>query len=92
MGFVVIGVSPDSQKSHMKFISRHNLPFILLSDTEKVILKAYHAWGMKTMYGKSYEGVLRKTYVIDGKGVIMAVIDQVDTKDHTRQILELLNK
>ena len=91
-GFVVIGVSPDNQNSHKKFISRHKLPFILLSDNDKIILKAYYAWGMKSMYGKSYEGVLRKTYVIDEKGFILTVIDKVNTADHTNQILDSLNK
>jgi len=91
-GFVVLGVSPDKEASHQKFISKYELPFTLLSDPDKEILKAYNAWGMKSMYGKSYEGVLRKTFVIDEEGKILAVFEKVKTKDHTRQILEELNK
>ena len=91
-GFVVLGVSPDKEASHRKFISKYILPFTLISDPGKQILKAYDAWGMKSMYGKQYEGVLRKTYVVDEQGDIMAIIEKVDTKDHTRQIMEELNK
>ena len=64
-GFEVIGVSPDSEKSHTNFISKHKLPFNLIANTEKSILKAYGAWGLKKMYGKEYEGILRSTYVIE---------------------------
>jgi len=90
-GFVVIGVSPDSENSHNKFISKYKLPFILVSDPEKVILKAYNAWGKKILYGKAFNGVLRKTYIIDEKGIILAVIEKVNTGDHTKQILDSLN-
>jgi len=91
-GFVILGVSPDKESSHQKFISKYELPFTLLSDPQQEILKAYQAWGMKSMYGKKYEGVLRKTFVIDEQGDIMAVIEKVITKDHSKQILEELNK
>jgi len=91
-GFMVLGVSPDKENSHQKFISKYELPFTLLSDPQQQLLKAYNAWGMKSMYGRKYEGVLRKTYVIDEQGDILAAIEKVDTKDHTRQILEELNK
>lgn len=89
-GFEVIGVSPDSEKSHQNFISKHELPFNLLVDTDKETLKAYGAWGLKKMYGKEYEGVLRTTYIIDENGVIEKVIKKVKTKDHAQQILEEL--
>ena len=92
MGFVILGVSPDKESSHQKFISKYELPFTLLSDPQQEILKAYQAWGKKSMYGKQYEGVLRKTYVIDEQMNIIAVIEKVNTKDHTHQILEELNK
>ena len=91
-GFDILGVSPDPEASHRKFISKYELPFTLISDPNKKILRLYDAWGTRKMYGKIYQGVLRKTYVIDEVGVIMAVIDQVKTKDHTRQILEEINK
>lgn len=89
-GFEVIGVSPDSEQSHTKFKSKYSLPFNLVADPEKTILKAYGAWGKKKMYGKEYEGVLRTTYVIDELGNIEKVISKVDTKNHTRQIQEEL--
>ncbi len=89
-GFEVIGVSPDSEKSHTNFISKYNLQFNLIADSDKEILKAYGAWGEKKMYGKSYEGVLRTTYVIDENGNIDKVIDKVKTKDHASQILDTL--
>ena len=89
-GFVVIGVSPDSATSHLKFISKYNLSFNLIADTNKEILKLYGAWGIKKNYGKTYEGVLRKTIIIDEKGIIIAIIDKVKTKDHYAQILQSL--
>jgi thioredoxin-dependent peroxiredoxin len=89
-GFEVIGVSPDDEKSHTKFMAKYNLQFNLIADTTKSILKAYGAWGMKNMYGKEYEGVLRTTYVIDEKGIIEKVIDKVNTGDHSKQILSEL--
>ncbi|MBN1951069.1 MAG: thioredoxin-dependent thiol peroxidase [Bacteroidales bacterium] len=89
-GFVVLGVSPDSEKSHTGFISQYGLPFDLLADTDKSILKAYGAWGMKKNYGKEYEGVLRTTYVINEEGVIEKLIKKVDTKDSAGQVLKEL--
>lgn len=86
-GFHIIGVSPDPEASHTKFRTKYNLPFDLIADTSKAILKAYGAWGKKNMYGKEYEGVLRTTYVIDEKGKIEKVFTKVDTKNHTEQIL-----
>ena len=89
-GFEVIGVSADNEKSHKNFKDKYDLPFNLIADTEKTILKAYGAWGKKSMYGKEYEGILRKTFVIDEKGIIVKIFDKVDTKNHTEQILEAL--
>ncbi|MDD2562610.1 MAG: thioredoxin-dependent thiol peroxidase [Salinivirgaceae bacterium] len=89
-GFEVIGISPDSIESHMKFATKFNLAFNLIADTEKKILKAYGAWGEKKMYGKTYEGVLRKTFVINEKGVITTVVDKVKTKTHFEQLMSLL--
>ncbi|MBP8994298.1 MAG: thioredoxin-dependent thiol peroxidase [Bacteroidota bacterium] len=85
--YEILGVSPDSQKSHQKFIEKYNLPFDLISDTEKEILIAYNAWGEKSMYGKKYMGVLRKTYVINSKGIIENIFEKVKTKEHSNQIL-----
>lgn len=86
-GYVVIGVSPDAMKAHTKFTEKYGLPFSLLPDTEKNIIQAYGAWGPKKFMGKSYEGVLRSTFLIDELGIIEKVITQVDTKNHSYQIL-----
>lgn len=89
-GFEVIGVSPDGEASHQKFIAKFDLPYNLIADTEKEILKAYGAWGLKKMYGREYEGVLRTTYVIDEEGKVLKVFKKVKTKEHTQQILNEL--
>ncbi len=89
-GYEVIGVSPDSVASHKKFADKFNLGFNLIADTEKEILKAYGAWGEKKMYGKSYMGVLRTTYIIGSDGNIEEVFEKVKTKDHTNQIISTL--
>ena len=88
-GFVVVGVSPDSEKSHQNFSKKHDLPFHLVADTEQKMLKDYGAWGEKKMYGKTYEGVLRTTFVISEDGTIEHVIPKVDTKNHAEQIMAL---
>jgi peroxiredoxin Q/BCP len=90
-GFEVVGVSPDSEKSHLKFIVKFGLKFNLIADTEKEILQAYGAWGLKKLYGREYMGVLRKTFVIDENGVIIEVFEKVKTKEHTNQIITALN-
>jgi len=87
-GYVVIGVSPDAVQSHEKFTAKYELPFSLLPDTDKSIIMAYGAWGPKKFMGKSYEGVLRSTFVIDENGIIEKVFTQVDAKNHTEQILK----
>ena len=89
-GFEVVGISGDSEKSHQRFIEKYGLPFNLVSDTDREVLMAYGAWGPKKMYGKEYEGILRKTFIIDEQGVILKIFNKVDTKDHTDQILEAL--
>ncbi len=89
-GFAIVGVSPDSAKKHQGFKSKYALPFPLIPDTDQQILKLYGAWGEKQMYGRTYEGVLRTTFVIKGEGVVEKVFDKVDTKDHTAQILKAL--
>jgi peroxiredoxin Q/BCP len=90
-GYEVVGVSPDNEKSHLKFIEKFGLKFNLIADTENKILEAYGAWGEKSMYGKKYMGVLRTTYIINENGIIESVFDKVDTKNHTKQIIEALN-
>jgi len=88
-GYVVIGVSPDPLKSHTKFTEKYELPFSLLPDTEKTIINSYGVWGPKKFMGKSYEGVLRTTFVIDEQGIVEQVITQVFTQNHAAQILEV---
>ena len=86
-GYVVLGVSPDSVKSHGKFASKFSLNFSLLADPEKVICQAYGVWGKKKFMGREYDGVHRETFVIGEDGRIERVITQVDTKEATKQIL-----
>ncbi len=86
-GYKVLGVSADSEKSHQKFIEKNNLPFPLLSDTGKEVLKAYGVWGPKKFMGREFDGIHRTTFVIDENGKITEVIDKVKTKDHTAQIM-----
>lgn len=88
-GFIVLGVSPDSEKSHAKFAGKYNLPFPLIADPEKKILSAYGAYGEKLMYGKKVTGVIRTTFIIDEKGIIEKVIKKVDTKEHATQIFKM---
>lgn len=87
-GYKVVGVSPDSEKSHQKFINKYELPFPLISDTEKKILQDYGVWGRKKFMGREYDGVIRTTFIIDEKGVIEEVIEKVDTKNHAAQVLK----
>lgn len=88
-GFIVIGVSPDNEKSHKNFAGKYSLPFPLIADVSKKILNDYGVWGEKMMYGKSYFGVIRTTFIIDEKGIIEKIITKVNTSGHTEQILEL---
>ena len=86
-GYEVLGVSTDSEKSHLKFIEKEKLPFRLLADVDKKIHEAYNTWIEKSMYGRKYMGTARKTFIINEKGVIEDIIEKVDTKNHTDQIL-----
>lgn len=86
-GYQVLGVSKDSQKSHLNFIDKYELPFTLLSDPSTEMLQAFGAWGEKKMCGKTCIGTLRKTFVFDEKGILTQVIEKVDTKNHAEQIL-----
>ncbi|HAY88545.1 MAG TPA: thioredoxin-dependent thiol peroxidase [Bacteroidetes bacterium] len=87
-GYAVLGVSPDTEKKHLKFIEKYNLTFDLLADTEKETIQAYGVWVEKSMYGKQYMGVARTTFIIDEEGNIADIIEKVKTKDHTAQILK----
>jgi len=86
-GYKIVGVSADDEQSHKKFIQKYVLPFPLIADKDKSIIKAYGAWGKKNLYGKEYDGILRTTYVISEEGIIERIFTKVDTKNHTEQIL-----
>ena len=89
-GFEVIGVSTDDEKSHKKFETKYQLPFPLIADEGKEIVEAYGVWGEKNMYGKVYMGTMRTTFIINTDGVIQKVIDKVDTKASSQQVLDIL--
>lgn len=91
LGFDVLGVSADSISSHQKFIAKNELPFNLLSDTNKEVILAYNVWGPKKFMGKEYDGIHRTTFVIDENGIIERIFTKVKTKEHTEQILETYN-
>jgi peroxiredoxin Q/BCP len=86
-GYEILGVSPDNEAKHQKFIAKHELPFSLLADTDNVVATAYGTWGEKSMYGKKYMGILRTTFVIDEKGKLSNIIEKVDTKAHSKQLI-----
>ncbi|OWY25618.1 thioredoxin-dependent thiol peroxidase [Sphingobacteriales bacterium UPWRP_1] len=86
-GYTVIGVSPDSVKSHQKFADKYQLPFTLLADQNNAIANAYGVWGEKKFMGKTYMGIHRTTFIIDQNGIIEKVITKVDTKSHTQQLV-----
>jgi peroxiredoxin Q/BCP len=86
-GYEIFGISSDDEKRHRKFIEQQKLPFQLLADTDKAVHAKYGTWVEKSMYGRKYMGTARVTYVIDESGVIVEVIDKVDTKNHASQIL-----
>jgi peroxiredoxin Q/BCP len=90
--YAVIGVSPDSEASHQKFIAKYDLPFPLLADTDKTIMEAYGTWGEKNMYGNIKMGVLRTTFVIDEEGTITKVFKRPKNDAHTTQIKTALEK
>ena len=86
-GAVVLGVSPDSAKSHTKFIEKFSLPFPLLADEDKAIANAYGVWVEKSMYGKTYMGVERSTFVIGPDGKLLAIYRKVKPAEHTAEVL-----
>lgn len=89
---VVIGVSKDGIESHVKFAEKYSLPFILLSDSDLTVIKAYDVWQEKTMYGKKVFGVVRTTYIIDENGMIEKVMPKVKPDTNADEILDYLNK
>ena len=86
-GYQILGISSDSPASHQKFITKFQLPFDLISDQDKTVHEAFGTWIQKSMYGRSYMGTERVTFVIGPDGIIQEVIAKVDTKNHAAQIL-----
>lgn len=86
-GYVVLGVSVDSPKSHKKFIEKYGLGFTLISDEDHSVVESYGVWVEKSMYGRSYMGTARTTFIIDENGVIQDIISKVDIKNHTSQVI-----
>ena len=91
-GYEIYGISPDSQKSHQNFCAKHELNFTLVADTERTICEAFGVWVEKSMYGRKYMGVARKTFLLDEEGTITHIFDKVKTADHYRQIINELDK
>lgn len=87
-GYEVFGISSDSEKSHQKFIEKQELPFKLIADEDKKVHEAYGTWVEKSMYGRKYMGTARTTFIIDENGIIEEIIEKVNTKEHTKQILK----
>ena len=86
-GYLLFGISPDSEKSHKKFIEKFQLPFDLLMDEDHKIAESYGVWVEKQMYGKQYMGIARTTFIIDSNGMTEEIIQKVDTKNHFEQII-----
>jgi peroxiredoxin Q/BCP len=87
---VVLGVSADDLKSHQKFIEKYSLPFPLLSDVEKKVISAYGVWKQKSLYGRKFMGIERRTFLIDEKGYIQYIFPKVRVEGHTGELLEKL--
>ncbi|MGR0279717.1 thioredoxin-dependent thiol peroxidase [Marinomonas dokdonensis] len=86
-GYVVLGVSTDTEKRHQNFITKHELPFPLIADTEREVHELYGTWQLKKFMGKEFMGTVRTTFIIDENGLISDIISKVKTKEHTAQIL-----
>ncbi|WP_290696190.1 thioredoxin-dependent thiol peroxidase [Lacinutrix sp.] len=88
-GYQILGVSADSEKRQTNFKTKYSFPFDLLADEDKTVINAFGVWGEKKFMGKTYDGIHRKTFLVDENGVVAHVIDKVKTKDHAAQILDL---
>lgn len=87
-GYALLGVSADSQKKQSNFRDKYEFPFPLLADEDRDVIETFGVWGPKKFMGREYDGIHRKTFIIDGSGTVERVIDKVKTKDHAAQILE----
>lgn len=86
-GVEIIGISPDNEKSHSRFIQKYELPFILLSDPEHQVCEAFGVWGLKKYMGREYEGVHRTTFIIGPDGIVKRVFENVKPADHSQEVL-----
>ena len=91
-GYKIVGVSPDSVKSHQNFCAKHELNFTLLADTDHTLSEAMGVWQLKRMYGREYMGIVRTTFLLDDAARVTHIINKVDTKDSFGQIVKLLDK
>lgn len=91
-GYRIIGVSPDSERSHQNFCAKHDLNFTLLADTDHSICEAFDVWKEKSMYGRKYMGVVRTTFLLDEEGRITHIFNKVKTAEHYQQIVNELDK
>ena len=89
-GYAIVGVSADSAAKHQNFINKYDFPFPLIADVNKEIISAYGCWGLKKFMGREYEGIFRKTFVIENN-VIVKLFEKVKTTDHAKQILDAMN-
>jgi peroxiredoxin Q/BCP len=88
---VILGISPNTSRSHKKFINKYQLPFTLLADTDHQVGELFESWGKKKLMGREYDGMLRKTFLIDPDGRILRIFDNVKPAEHSREILSILN-
>lgn len=89
LGIQIIGVSADSQKSHLNFIEKQDIPFPLIADEDKTVINAFGVWGEKKFMGRTYDGIHRTTFLMNEQGIIVGIIDKPKTKAHVQEILEL---
>ena len=87
-GIEVIGISPDTEKSHLKFRRKYDLPFVLLADPDHAVCELYGVWGVKKNYGREYEGVFRTTFIINPQGMVKRVFKNVKPTDHSQEVLQ----
>jgi peroxiredoxin Q/BCP len=87
-GFVILGISPDNEKSHKKFMNKFHLPFTLIADPDHVIIDKYGVWGEKQLFGKDYMGLIRTTFLIDEHGVIRKIFEKPKSSTHAEEIIE----
>jgi len=92
VGITILGVSPDSFRSHAKFKKKYNIPYTLLADTEKVVCNLFGVWGPKKFMGREYDGVYRTTFLIDAEGNITQVFENVKPEGHSKEILAALKE